>query len=119
MDRIYARSEEKFVKTTILYISKDEVDASGSDPNVVAHAFLDQECTQRVDARTLEDLFLKGVLFYVPLRGAEVLGASSVYMRPAYGTIAQLDDTKAYAVQLSAVSLSYAITVVSAEAEFE
>lgn len=93
MDRIYARSEEKFVKTTILYISKEEWEAT--IPGIYGryvHAFEDPECSKPVSEKTLLDLFLKGVVFRVPAPSRDddeslLKDVLDVYGRPAFGAV--------------------------------
>lgn len=51
MDRIYADSENKYVKSTILYVR-----------DIDEYAYLDEAFTQKIDKYTLYNLCLNGVL---------------------------------------------------------
>lgn len=114
MDRIYARSEEKFVKTTILYISQDEMNSAEDSNLITVHAYADRECTRKVDSATLRELFFKGVVFYVPFRTEDEPSIPYVYAHPTFG----VTITDVFMLELCDLGQSYKVDVAGAEAEF-
>lgn len=61
MENIYAGSEEKYVKTVVVYADADD-----------GHVFYDSAKSQKIDKADLLDLFLKGM----------VINLSGEYLKP-------------------------------------
>lgn len=117
MDRIYARSEEKIVKTTILYISQDEMNSAEDSNFITVHAYADRECTRKVDSATLRELFFKGVVFYVPARTKDESAILYVYAHPTFGvTVTDEHDMEFFMLELCDLDQSYKVNVAGAEA---
>lgn len=119
MDRIYANSEEKFVKTTILYISEDEVNSDQSGSIITAYAYEDPECTRKVDSATLEDLFFKGVVFHTPTRKKDEPGYEMGYVTPAVGIPMNGGGFRFFAILLSDMNLGYTVEVIGGDIPLE
>lgn len=126
MDRIYANSEEKFVKTTILYISKEEWEAT-MPPGVYGpyvHAFEDPECLKPVSEKTLLDLFLKGVVFRVPSPSRDddehlPIDVFDVYGRAMFGVVVATLTEKPPVFEIAGSPMPWASdwTVIPSEVE--
>lgn len=77
MDKIYEHSDDVHVRNTVVYLKVGDT-----------YAYADKACTQKVDVRVLNDLFVKGLL----------ISDGTTTFRPLNITTVAVPETEGYAV---------------------
>ena len=94
MHNVFARSEEKYLMTTVLYADKDD-----------GNLFSDSAKSQGVDKDTVKDLFMKNLLT-IDLDG-ELFKPTTLKDNTTYVTVTAVKDSGSAATMLNFNSSEY------------